>query len=170
MNALAATLMAAVLLSPADDQELQALLKKSAYPLSEAVKKAFDIAKDGVVLSAELEEEDGKAVYSIDVAQGRKTLEIVLDAETGELVEKVIEDDDQESLAKACKITLGRAIEIAREKVPGQVYAAEAEIEDEKPTLEVKIVGDGRVHKVKLDPATGEVLKLKSRKIEEKKK
>lgn len=170
MKALAATLLAAVLLSSADDQELESLLRRSGYPLGEAVKKALEIAKTGVVVSAELEEEDGKAVYSIDVAQGRKTLEIVLDAKTGELVEKTIEDDDQESLATACKISLGRAIEIALEKIPGQVYAAEAEIEDEKPVLEVKLVGDGKVHKVKLDPATGAVLKIKARKIELEKK
>jgi uncharacterized membrane protein YkoI len=166
MNALAATLLAAALLSPADDQELEGLLQRSSYPISDAIKKALEIAKTGIVLSVELEDEDGKAVYSVDIAQDRKTMEVVLDAKTGELLKKVVEDDDQESLAKACKITLTRAIEIAKEKVTGQVFAAEAEIEDEKPILEVKLLGDGKVHKVKIDPATGEVLKVRSRKIE----
>jgi len=170
MNAFAATFLAAALLTATDDQELERLLKRAAYPLGEAVKKAQDIAKTGVVLSAELEDEDGKVVYSVEVAQGPKTLEIVLDAKTGELVEKTIEDDDQEELAKACKITLSRAIEIALEKVPGKVYAAEAEVEDEKTILEVKIVGDGRIQKVKIDPATGAILKVRARKIETEKK
>lgn len=170
MKALAAVLLAAALLGPADDQETEGLLKRSAYPLGDAVKKALEIAKTGVVLSVELEDEDGKAVYSLDVAQGRKTLEIVLDARSGELVEKKIEDDDRESLARACRIPLGRAIEIALEKVSGRAYSAEAEMEDEKPVLEVKLLGDGKIHKVKIDPATGEVLKVRSRKIEGEKK
>jgi uncharacterized membrane protein YkoI len=172
MKALAATLMAAALLAPADDQEKESLLKRSTYSLGDAVKKALEIAKTGAVLSVELEDEDGKAVYSLDVAQGRKTLEIVLDARTGELVEKKVEDDDQESLARACTVPLGRAIEIALGKVSGQAYAAEAEMDDEKPVLEVKVklLGDGKIHKVKIDPATGDVLKVRSRKIEGEKK
>jgi uncharacterized membrane protein YkoI len=169
MKALAA-ILAAALLSPADDQELEGLLKRSAYPLSEAVRKAMEIAKTGVVVAAELEEEDGKAVYSLDVAQGTRTLEIVLDAKTGELLEKTVEDDDQQAVAGACKIPLSRAIEIALTRVSGQVYAAEAEIEDDKPVLEVKILGGGRVHKVKIDAAGGEVHKVKSRPVESGKK
>lgn len=171
MNAFAATLAAAaLLLSPNDDKELEGLLKRSAYPLGDAVKKAMEVARKGTIVSIELEEEDGKAVFSVDIAQDRKTLEILLDAGTGELVEKTIEDDDQESVADACKIPLGRAIELALEKVAGRAYAAEAEIEEGKPVLEVKILGDGKVHKVKVDAVTGAVLKVKSRRFEGEKK
>jgi uncharacterized membrane protein YkoI len=169
MNALAAVLLAA-LPGTADDQELEGLLRRSAYPLGQAIQKAMEIAKTGVVLAAELEEEDGKAVYSLDVAQGTKTLEIVLDARTGELLERKLEDDDQEALAAACKIPLSRAIETALGKVSGRVYAAEAEMEDGKPILEVKILGGGKVHKVKIDAVGGEVLKIKSRNVEGEKK
>lgn len=154
----------------ADDKELEGLLKQAAYPLSEAVRKALEAAKGGVVLNAELEDEDGKAVYSIDIAQEKKTVEVVLDARTGELIKKGVEDDDQSDLAKACKITLAQALQISMQKVAGQVVAAEAEIEDDKPILEVKIFGDGKVQKVKVDAVTGEVLKIKARKIEGEKK
>lgn len=170
MNELVTTLLAAILLTTAGDRELEGLLKRSAYPLGDAIAKALEIARTGVVLSAELEEEDGRAVYSVEIAQGRKTLEVVLDARTGELVEKALEDDDQDSLAGACKISLARAIEIAKAKVSGQAFAAEAERDDDKPVLEVKLLGDGKVHKVKIDPATGEVLKVRSRNVEGEKK
>jgi len=169
MKALTAFLLAG-LLGAADDQELEGLLKRSAYPLSEAVKKAQEIAKTGVVIAAELEDEDGKAAYSVEIAQDRKIMEIVLDAKTGELLEKKVEDDDEDALAKACKISLTRAIEIALAKTPGQVYSAEAEIENDKAIFEVKILGDGKVHKVTLDAAGGEILKVKSRKVEGEKK
>lgn len=169
MKFIAIALLAAAL-PTADDRELERLLRQSAYPLTEALAKALEAAKGGVVLNAELEDEDGKAVYSVDVAVENKTVEVVLDAKTGELLKKDIEDDNQSRLAKACKVTLAQAIGTSLQKVAGKVYAAEAEFEDDRAVLEVKILGDGKVHKVKVDAASGEVLKVKSRNVEGEKK
>ena len=150
----------------AGDDELAALLKKTTYPLTEAIQKATAIAKDGVLVSADLENQDGKAVYVVEFALEKKVVEIKLDGATGELLTKEIEDDDKSDIVKACKLPLTRGIEIAVEKVPGKVVAAEAEIEEGKPILETKIFVDGKVLKVKVDAVTGAVLKIKGKKSE----
>jgi uncharacterized membrane protein YkoI len=148
----------------AGDEE--ALLKKAAYSLTEAIQKATAIAKEGVVVSADLEDDNGKAVFVVEFAHEKKVIEVKLDAATGELLTKEIEDDDKSDVVKACKLPLTRGIQIALEKVPGKVLGAEAEIEDDKPILEMKIFADGKLLKVKVDAVTGAVLKIKGRKAE----
>jgi len=150
----------------AGDDEVAALLKKAAYPLTEAIQKATPIAKEGVLVSAELEDDSGKAVYVVEFAVDKKVIEIKLDAATGELLKKDVEEDDKSDVVKACRLPLTRGIEIAVARVPGKLVAAEAEIEDGKPILETKIFADGKVLKVKVDAVTGEVLKIKGRKAE----
>jgi uncharacterized membrane protein YkoI len=151
----------------AGDEE--ALLKKATYSLTEAIQKATPVAKDGVLVSADLEDDNGKAVFVVEFAQDRKVVEVKLDAVTGELLTKEIEDDDKTGIVKACKLPLTRGIEIALQKVPGKATGAEAEIQDEKPVLEIKIFTNGKLVKVKVDAVSGAVLKTKTRKEEEKK-
>src|SRR5262249_37375798 len=151
----------------AGDEE--ALLKKATYSLTEAIRKATPIAKEGVLVSADLEDDHGKAVFVVEFAQEKKVVEVKLDAVTGDLLTREIEDDDKTEIVKACKLPLTRGIEIALEKVPGKVVGAEADIEEGKPYLETKIFADGKVLKVKVDAVTGTVLKIKTRKEEEKK-
>jgi uncharacterized membrane protein YkoI len=140
------------------------LLKKSGYTLSEAIAKATVIAKEGTVVAAELEEDDGKVVYSVEFAQGGRILEISLDAKTGELVEKEVEDEDESSVAKALKITLPQAIEAALQKMPGLAFEVESELEDGKVEIEVKILSDGKVYEVEVDGVTGVAGKARTKK------
>jgi len=160
------TVLVAATTAAAGDDELAALLKKAAYPLTEAIQKAAPIAKEGVLVSAELEDEDGRAVYVVEFAVDKKVVEIKLDAATGELLKKDVEEDDKSAVVKACKLPLLKGIEIAAAKVPGKLVAAEAEIEDDKPILETKIFAGGKLLKVKVDAVTGEILKIKGRKAE----
>ena len=88
----------------AGDDEVAALLKKAAYPLTEAIQKATPIAKEGVLVSAELEDDGGKAVYVVEFAVDKKVIEIKLDAATGELLKKDVEEDDKSDVVKACKL------------------------------------------------------------------
>ena len=160
------TVLVAATAAAAGDDELAALVKKAAYPLTEAIQKATPLAKEGVLVSAELEDDNGKAVYVVEFAVDKKMIEIKLDAATGELIKKDVEEDDKSDIVKACKLPLTRGIEIAAARVQGKPVAAEAEIEDGKPILETKIFADGKLLKVKVDAVTGEVLKIKGRKTE----
>lgn len=154
--------LALALLTTADPDPAK-LLKQTGFPLSEAIAKATPLAKEGTVVSAELKQKDGKVVYSIEFAQGDKTLEIKIDAKSGELTEKEIEDKNQSVAVKALKTTLLQAIENALKQVPGQAFDAEAEMVDEKLEIKVKILSEGKEHKVRLDPS-GVVVKDKTKK------
>lgn len=160
----------ALALLAAGGDDPAALLKKAAYPLSEALAKAAKSAEGATAVLAEIEEEDGRTIYSLEFSQGDKLLEIDLDAKTGELVKKEIESEDKSAAAKACKVTLAKAIETALQKQPGLAFSAEARIELEKPEIEVQIVSDGKVFKVEIDGESGAVKKVKTRKDPEGKK
>jgi uncharacterized membrane protein YkoI len=162
--------MLAVALMAAGDDDPAALLKKAAFPLSEAVARAAKSAQGATPVLAEIEEEDGRTVYSVEFSQGDKVLEIDLDAKTGELVKKETESEDKSAAAKACKVTLARAIESALQKMPGLAFSAGSRIEHEKPLIEVRIVSDGKVHKVEIDGESGAVIRVKARKEPEGKK
>jgi len=140
------------------------LLQQTGYTLSAAIAKAVKEAKEGTPVRVELEEEDGKVIYSIELAQGSKILEVNLDAKSGDLVKKDTENEDKSEVAKACSVPLSKAIETALQKVPGQAFQAEAEIADGKAQIEVKVLSEGKVHKVLIDGVTGVVLAVKTKK------
>lgn len=151
-----------------DDENPAELLKKAGITLSEAVQKATAIAGQGTVVAVELENEDGKAIFSVEVAQGDKILEVNLDAKTGEKVNTENENEDKSAVAKALKVTVAQAIEAALQKKPGLAFSAEAEVEDGKPEIEVKIWSDGKLFKVEVDGATGVAGAPKAKKSEKK--
>ena len=159
------TVLIAALAGLVDDDDTAKLLKKAKYPLTEAIGKAADLAKEGVLVSAELDDEDDKVVYIVEFAVGSKIVEITLDAATGDLIKKATEDEDQSEVVRAAKIPLSRGIEIAVAKVPGKVVAAEVEVEDGKAAIEVKVfAADKKVQKIKIDAVTGNVLSVKAKK------
>ena len=151
-----------------DGEDPAALLRKAGITLSEAVQKAAAIAGEGTVVGAELEDEDGKVIFSVEVAQGDKILEVNLDAKTGEKVNVETEKEDKSAVAKALKIGVGQAIEAALQKKPGLAFAAEAEVEDGKPEVEVEILSEGKIWKVEVDGASGVAGTPKAKKSEKK--
>jgi uncharacterized membrane protein YkoI len=165
-----ALLAAGWMRTDAGDDNPAELLKKTGITLSEAIQKAAAIAKDGTVVGAELEEEDGKVIYSVEVAQGTKIFEVNLDAKTGDKVNTETENEDKSAVVQALKISVTQAIEAALQKKPGLAFNAEAEVEDGKPEVEVKILSDGKIFKVEVDGTTGIAGAPKSQKSEKKEK
>jgi uncharacterized membrane protein YkoI len=152
------------------DEDPASLLKKTGYTLAEAIAKAGPHSGGGTAVVAELEEEEGKVIYTMEFAQGDKIVEVNLDAKTGELVKKETENEDKSAIAGACKVTLTRAVESALQKVPGLAFSASGELKDGKPEIEVQIVAEGKLIKVVIDGATGAVIKVKTHKAEGEKK
>ena len=74
-------------------EDERGLWTRATFPADSAVKLALARVPGGRITEAELEEEDGRLVYSFDVTvEGRKgTGEVHVDARTGEIV-KVEED------------------------------------------------------------------------------
>src|SRR5262245_1406520 len=90
-------------------QDFDRMLKATTYSLSDAIGKAMKEAKEGVPIEAELEEDKGRIVYSMDIAQGTNVFAIAFDVKDGAIVEKEVEAEDHSAVAKAAKISLVQA-------------------------------------------------------------
>ena len=87
----------------AKDKEDPKLLAKAKVTKAEAQKTALTKAPDGTVKDAELEEENGKLVWSFDIARpGTKDItEVQVDAITGKIV--LVEVETPKDQAKEAK-------------------------------------------------------------------
>ena len=139
------------------------LLEKAKFTLSEAIEKGGKELPGGTVVSAYMEENQGKPRFFLYVAKERKTLEVSLDLVDGSVLEKETLPDDDSKILSAVKITLQKAIEIALKKVPGKAVYADFDV-DEKgpPEAEVDVFAGGKVTKVYIHAGTGEILKTES--------
>jgi hypothetical protein len=87
-----------------NDKEQQAKLEsKAKLTKAEAQKTALTKAADGTVKDAELEEEDGKLIWSFDIARpGTKDItEVNVDAITGKIVNVEIESPKDKAKEEA---------------------------------------------------------------------
>jgi uncharacterized membrane protein YkoI len=76
-------------------QEEQAGLLARAKVSQEAARAtALASVRDGRITEAEIEEEDGRLIYSFDIAVGNDTYDVEVDAITGALLQSAIENDD----------------------------------------------------------------------------
>ena len=103
---------------------------------------------------AEKPRHEQKAAPSGTMAKGEKKVK----------VEKVVKKNKAMPASKISGVsatTLAAAIESALKKVPGgEALAAEIEIENGKPLIEVKIFSHGKLYEVEVDATTGAVLEV----------
>ncbi|HMJ75475.1 MAG TPA: PepSY domain-containing protein [Iamia sp.] len=132
----------------------------------------------GTVVGAETDDEDGQAVWSIDVdgTDGSRH-EVEID-EGGAVVGRDVDDDgpgdddgrdddgrDDEvsdpALVEAAEVSQDEAEQAALAEAPGTVSRAHIEREDGRVVWDVEIDGeDGRRADVQVDAATGEIVEL----------
>jgi uncharacterized membrane protein YkoI len=141
----------------AEARNYQRLLDSPALTILEALDRALEKAP-GVPIKIKVEEEEGRCLYSIDVVQGRRSMEVDIDVKTGR-IETESDDEDHSALVAAAKLTLRDLIARALGEVPGRLIEAELELKGGQPRAEIKILGDGWVRDVYLDAATGTLLK-----------
>lgn len=133
--------------------------------LLDAMAIAAEYEPPGVVVDAELGDEDGKGpVYDVDVYIGDgETRERSIDAKTGEVVNDGYDPEDQlegqqqsEALASStAMITMPGAVETAQSSVEGQAVSAELDVEER--VIEVVLYRDGRPTVVTIDLDSGAV-------------
>lgn len=147
------------------DPDYEKLLKAATFTLSEAIDRALAVkeAKDCVVVNAEIEEEDGKIIYSIELAKGNKILEVNFDVTTGAILPLENEDHDKSAQAKAAKVTVKDAIATATKTLGTRPIEASLVMKEGKPVCEVKVLTASKsVLTVTVDALTGEVTKSES--------
>src|SRR5262245_35753589 len=155
----ACSIVAAAVALAQDAATWEKLLKEAKLTLLEAIEKGQkEVGEGGVVFHAEIEG-DKKPVYSIDVAKGDKSVNVIINAADGKVEEKADEDEDHSAEVKASRITLAAAVEAALKKEKdGTAVEAEMLVRGEKSVIEVKVVRDGKLVGVNVDGATGKVM------------
>lgn len=131
--------------------------------------KAVEIAINkvgGVMESVELEKDDGRLIYEIDLdVPGYNDVDVDLDAVTGEVikVDKEINDDDDDDYndkrlngSQNVKITKEKAISIALSDTSGEVTDVDFDSDDNEYEIEIKS-GNKEVE-IKIDAQTGKIL------------
>lgn len=143
---------------PPGGEKLNRMLEGTAFPLTGALDRAL-AAAPGVAIKAELEDENGRTVYSVSIASEGRTREIELDPATGKVLDNELEDEDETAVVSGLKISLKSAVDKALETVPGRAIKAEAELENGRVRVVVRVLGDMGVRQVQLDGTTGEILR-----------
>jgi len=136
------------------------LIKKAKLSLPEAAEKAVPEAKEGTPFSARLREEKGRLVYSIGFAQGEKSLRVLIDASTAEIVSTSTEAKSRSKMISGVKVAMPKLIEAAVAKVAGKATRVSYELKKGKPFAEIIVVKDGKLFEVKVDATTGLVTKV----------
>ena len=157
ISVVVATLLVAPVVKGTDYAKL---LKDAKSTLSEAIDLGLKEAKEGTIVKAEIEEEGGKIIWTMDIAQGAKIREIGLTVADNKVVENIEEKEDQSALVKAFKITATKAIAAALKKSDGKAVHVELKLEKEKPVVEVKIFKDGACKTAVVNGETGEVVRV----------
>lgn len=146
---------------PAGGVDYSGLLDRASYSLSAAVGKAL-AAGGGVPIHAEIEDEDGRAVFSVGLAVGEKIREIELDLKSGQVAQDEVEEEDRSRIAAAVTLPLQTLIDKALESTAGRAVEAELELKGGRLRAEIKVYGPEGLREVKIDGETGEVLSTKA--------
>ena len=122
----------------------------------------------------ELERKDGAFRYEVKIVSSDKASKVTIDPASGTvigvkddgLIYRLLEREDNTSYSALINspVTLSAAIETAEKETGGKAIEAEWDSEDGKPELKVETVNGGVFTKVKIDAATGKVLKVSNSK------
>lgn len=133
-------------------------------------KKAIDITQEtfsGIVTELELEKEDGRLIYDVELISGREKAEIEIDAYTGEVLVIEIKTKNSnkygnklQSKGNKSLLDAQRAIDIAQDAFDGRVTELELDREDGRLIYEIELKSEQQKAEVEIDAFTGETLKV----------
>jgi len=134
------------------------LLQKSKVSLQQAAEIGQRASPDAKLFHVELEQDGARVVYSVDLALGTKSVNVLVDATTGQVVEKVDEDEDHSREVDSSRVTLLTAVASGLSRVPGTAVEAEMVVDGGQPRVNVSIVAGDTVSQVAIDGVTGKPL------------
>lgn len=126
------------------------LLEGAALTLAGAIERA-----GGQARSAKLEEDEGRAVYAVEVAREGRLFEVEFDARTGERLEE--EPEGEGKSVPGARLSLAETIKRALAELPGRAVEAQFRLEGSRTVVAVKILYAGRVREIKVDADTGRI-------------
>lgn len=124
----------------------------------------------GRAMKIDVEKENGTYLYEIKTVSKDRVVQVFVDPASGQvvrtedegLIAKVFDREDQEEFAKlaASSTTLAAAVATAEQHTGGKAIEASFDNEDGTMLFEVEVAKDNAVHKVMIDTANGNVLKV----------
>jgi uncharacterized membrane protein YkoI len=170
-------------------QEGAEVLAKAKVTMIEALKKAAKAGKGAKPFKADLEMDEGKLIFDIELLDGEKGPEMEIDGITGKVlkIESVEEqekedaaeaeeenkkEEERENKAKAAaakvlplaKVSLVEAVETAIAQAKGaKCYKVEFKPENGQPRYEAQIVANGKCLEVVVDGITRKVLETEEK-------
>ncbi len=129
-------------------------------PLQDIVGRAL-AAYSGRLLEAERDQEDGRSVYELKIAdEDGRTCELHYDVFTGELLKVREEQDNVYELRRAGHVLpLSEILKRAQQVHPGELLEADLDEEGGQHVYELEIASDDGLHcELHLDAKTGELL------------
>ncbi|HAE41607.1 MAG TPA: hypothetical protein DCG34_01640, partial [Clostridiales bacterium] len=150
---------------------LKTLVDKALIGHEKAIETALGLSNGGTVTKIELDWDDGRYEYDIEIRKDRKEYEVEIDAMTGKVLEFEADDDDddddidvvtsatQQTPTDEELIGKDKAIEIALGLTGGgTVVEFELDQDDGRYKYEIEIKKDGKEYEVEIDAMTGKVL------------
>src|SRR5690625_3712507 len=130
--------------------------------------RAIEIAKGdfaGQVTELELDEDDGRLIYEIELRTGTEKAEIEIDAYTGEILVIEIENDNSnkykfKSQDDQTVIGAEEAITIAKNKFDGRVKELQLDKEDGRLIYEVELISGNKEAELEINAYTGEIISI----------
>ncbi|MBD7985410.1 PepSY domain-containing protein [Sporosarcina sp. Sa2YVA2] len=126
--------------------------------------QAVAIAKgkvNAVVTDIELDNDDKRFYYDIELEDDKFEYEVIVNAITGEIIKFSKENlNDSTVVQKGEVMSQEKAVSIAQTKAKGTVKGIELEKDNGRMIYEVKLMDDEYKYEVELDAVTGEVLEF----------
>ncbi|MFN3485077.1 MAG: PepSY domain-containing protein [Planctomycetota bacterium] len=127
------------------------LLEGATLTLADALERA-----GGQARAAKFEEDEGRAVYAVEVVREGRLFEVEFDARTGERLEE--EPEGEAERVPRTPLSLGEAIRRALAELPGRAVEAQFRTEGDRTAVEIKVLYAGRVREIKVDADTGRIV------------
>ncbi|MDZ5713115.1 PepSY domain-containing protein [Jeotgalibacillus haloalkalitolerans] len=131
--------------------------------LEEAKEKALS-EFEGVVESIELERQNGRMVYDIDIDNGPEDVDLDMDAVTGEVLRSKTDwddDDDRDSDVNSKDLlSKQEALDIATAEFTGKPEEIELDDDDGKMIYEIELKNGEQEAEFDIDAVTGDILNM----------
>lgn len=142
--------------------------QKQVIGIEQAEQKALAVAK-GRVESIELEKKKGQVYYEVEIDQGQKDVNVLIDAYTGKSLGVKNENDDDDDDDKNTNVTskgngstigASKASAIAVNYLKGTVIEVDLDRDEGRLVYEVKLKIDGGTAEVVVDAKTAKIVSV----------